>query len=348
MPVRADRQFRKLPIGTDRSPMNDDDVIVLSDDESETQRDENKQKENETSACRMSRIGQNSFFNIRQEDNRQLKQQLEFNDVKDIEEIYSNKFSFDPRASASDAKVPRKYIRQRIHAMGRKLINAKLQAPDLTQSYLDRIAELEGKNQILENQLKEQKTQLDELRGYAKEVERQRSFFEHPNSKFRDPEIQNYIREQVDIGMKKELKKTREMQMNVLNGSNSSGLIRERQLRYANMLNQQLQVNISQLLEYSSGASRSVPCVTIEVDDNEVQPYQTINFVDDGSEMSFAANGFAPPSLNPYASSGFPPFNQPSTFRPPHIIAHNSTSPPLADSDQPSYSYLKRPRQHNL
>ncbi|PAV67630.1 hypothetical protein WR25_18027 isoform A [Diploscapter pachys] len=228
--------------------MNDDDVIVLSDDEIETQRDRNKQKVNETSACRRSRIGQNSFFNIRQEDNQQLKQQLKFDDVKDIEEIYSNKFSFDPRASASDAKVPRKYVHQRIHAMGRKLINAKLQAPDLMQSYLDRIAELEGKNQILENQLKEQKTQLDELRGYAKEVVRQRSFFEHPNSKFRDPEIQNYIREQVDIGMKKELKKTREVQMNVLNGSTSSAPIRERQFRYANMLNQQLQVNISQLL----------------------------------------------------------------------------------------------------
>ena len=32
----------------------------------------------------------------------------------------------------------------------------------------------------MENQLKEQKAQLDELRGYAKEVARQRSFFEHP------------------------------------------------------------------------------------------------------------------------------------------------------------------------
>lgn len=51
----------------------------------------------------------------------QLKQQLKFDDVKDIEKIYSNKFSFDPRASASDAKVPRKYIHQRIHAMGRKV-----------------------------------------------------------------------------------------------------------------------------------------------------------------------------------------------------------------------------------
>ena len=51
----------------------------------------------------------------------QLKQQLKFDDVKDIEEIYSNKFSFDPRASASDTKVPRKYTHQRIHAMGRKV-----------------------------------------------------------------------------------------------------------------------------------------------------------------------------------------------------------------------------------
>ncbi|PAV55636.1 hypothetical protein WR25_25902 [Diploscapter pachys] len=101
--------------------------------------------------------------------------------------------------------------------------------------------------------------------------------------------------------------------------------------------------------EYSSGASRSVPCVTIEIDGDEVQPYQTINFVDDGSEMGFGANGFAPPSPNPCARPGLHPLNQPSTFRPPHIIiAHNSTSPPLAGSDQPIYSYPKRPRQRNF
>ena len=58
--------------------MDDDDVIVLSDDESETQRDKNMQKKNETSACRLSRIGQNSFFNIRQEDNQQVANFVHF------------------------------------------------------------------------------------------------------------------------------------------------------------------------------------------------------------------------------------------------------------------------------
>ena len=53
-------------------------LAVLSDDEIETQRDRNKQKVNETSACRRSRIGQNSFFNIRQEDNQQVANFVHF------------------------------------------------------------------------------------------------------------------------------------------------------------------------------------------------------------------------------------------------------------------------------